>query len=148
MGQSIFNQFWKFENKKNVLFLFPSYFKIIGLSIAVPALFALVFQFEIHSGQFHERVFKLLLILGTFVFTLSKEKYEDERTRDLRFRAFAFSVVLLIGIQVVFPSVMLLFSLTAGDFNPKSFEPFDSYKILFMLLVAQASYFHKFKKEL
>lgn len=148
MKPSTFDKFWNFENKKNVLFLFPSYFKIISLSIAIPVFLALFFQFQLQYGAFYERVFKLLLILSLTIFTLSKEKQEDERMRDLRFRAFAFSVVILIVIQVVFPCIMLLFSLLRGNFNIRSFEPFDSYKLIFFLLLAQASYFHKFKKEL
>jgi hypothetical protein len=141
------NKISNFERKKNVLFLFPNYFKIIGLCIAIPSFIALFFLVDIITGDFYISISEQLTVLGMLLFTLSKENEEDERIRDLRYRAFAFAVVVILVVQVLLPFFIIMVSLLVGN-HKFHFTGLDVYMFMLILLVAQAAYFHKFKKEL
>lgn len=147
MKKSIFEQLWNFEMKKNVLFLLPNYFKFSGLGIAVPSFLAMFFEVSGARQDFYLSITEHLTILGLLMFTLAKEKEEDERIRDLRYRAFAFAVVAILVIQVLLPFFIIMVAWLIGN-HKFHFTGFDVYMFMLILLVAQASYFHKFKKEL
>lgn len=154
MKPSLFDKFWNFENKGHVLFLFPSFFKKLGVAIVFIAFITiLVINNLLEQPLERENLINSLLyksiLIGVALISFSKDKYEDERIASLRFRSYSFALGLFIYIFVAFP---FLHAISDYIHESKGFYDADFYDssffIILFILVSQLMYFYKFKTDL
>lgn len=113
--------------KKSILL--PHWFKIVGITIFLTPFIVLVLikytglTLPINNIQ---ALFITILNLGMFVFAISKDKIEDERTNSLRliasFIAFGFSTL-----GTIFNTLLITFQFENGG-------EYMGYKVVFMSL--------------
>lgn len=113
------------EKKKNELRLLPNYFKKIGLAIILLIIFFVVivgiFFRNTDFIQNHKSEMKIfsfdVLLIGTFLICLAKDKVEDERLILLRTQSMAIAFMFGVGFTIIMPFVELLFGdpITEGD---------------------------------
>lgn len=90
------------KNKNQQLRLLPQYFKIVGISIFLLSIVLLTtsiaFEIQLH-GVFSQLTFDAML-LGLLVFSMAKDKIEDEYIQFLRTQsivwAFFFAILLFV----------------------------------------------------
>lgn len=148
MRQSILKKFCEFEKKGGVFPLLPSSFKLIGIAISVIAILGMIFTY--YYGDDHRIFFKDLLmhtiLIGLFLIVISRDKNEDERIKNLRYRAFAFAFVLGTGLLLLLPFINLMINGLFEEVLEWEFQSF--FFIMSSYLFYYLMYFQIFKKQL
>ncbi|EAS18806.1 hypothetical protein BBFL7_00626 [Flavobacteria bacterium BBFL7] len=150
MKSSILKKFCEFEKKGGVFPLLPAYFIWVGLTVCLLSILGLLlvhFQFE-NPVDFYKNLFMHFILIGLFIITLSRDKNEDERTLQLRYRAFGFAFVLGTFMLLLMPfAAMILDSI--NDRTPLEWEQDQSFFfIISSFLFYYLMYFQIFKKQL
>ena len=148
MKGSVLKKFCEYEKKGGSFPLLP--YKYRWVSITVIVLSAIGYFTRFHLGLLHEDVwrhlFKSFMLLGLLAVIISKEKEEDERISNLRFRAFGFAFVFSLLMFILIPFFTLIKELI---FSKVHFEIEQSVFYIFsMMMFFQAMYFHIFKRQL
>jgi len=85
---------------------FPNYFKKVGLLlIFVSIISCIVYKFILlkKASSLSSHIFLDLLIIGIFLFSIAKEKLEDERITLIRLKAMAGAFVLAVVYVITHP---------------------------------------------
>ncbi|MEO9954544.1 hypothetical protein [Nonlabens sp.] len=150
MEKSFKQKFCDFDKRGLVFPLIATRYKYIGLAIsAISVIGLLSFKLlEIASLDLWSGVFKSFILSGLIITMLSKEKLEDERIKNLRFRAFAFAFLLAVVMIVFMPFAALLIDSVIGRF-PLVWEQDQSvFYIISTMIFFQMMYFNIFKRQL
>lgn len=148
MKGSVLKKFCEYEKKGGSFPLLP--YKYRWVSITVIVLSAIGYFTRFHLGLLPEDVwrhlFKSFMLLGLLAVIISKEKEEDERISNLRFRAFGFAFVFSLLMFILIPFFTLIKELI---FSKVHFEIEQSVFYIFsMMMFFQAMYFQIFKRQL
>ena len=105
------------DKKGGLFIMFSHRFKILGIIISLlsAASFFLVNNYELALKDIFTSLCGNFFLLGFLIIILSKEKYEDERTSQLRLKALSFSFVMTILNILIVPLILLLFQLFMGQ---------------------------------
>lgn len=148
MEKSFKQKLCDFDKKGLVFPLFPHRFKWV--SIAIILLTAIGFfvrtQLDLFPEFIWRHLFKSFLLLGLLVFILCKEKQEDERIKNLRFRAFAFAFVFSMLMFILLPFVSFLKDWI--QMQPTWEKEQNMFYIFSMMMFFQIMYFYIFKRQL
>ena len=103
--------------------LLPNYFKKIGITIITLIIltFIILRIFNVHSSEnqgYYRDFFMNGLLLSMFIMAFSKEKVEDERVRDFRYKSFASA--LIFGLMMTVFQAPIQFFLFYDDYQPLS----------------------------
>lgn len=149
MKKSLKQQLCDIDKKGMVFPLLPSSFKWIGILISILAIVImfLVKYNELEQMELYKDIMMHIILIGLFVMVLAREKNEDERVQQLRYRAFAFSFVLITFILLLMPFIsILLDGLT--DKLPLEWEQQNFFFIMSYYLFFYLAYFQIFKRSL
>src|SRR5690606_27278692 len=129
------------EPIKRKLYLLPNYFKRMGIAIIILASFTFILQTQtqfLSADQDFEIPLTLLLV-GLTLVSFSKEKVEDERIRNIRYRTWAYSFYSIIG-YVVFGRILNYFLESPLEFYNSATA------ILIVILTLNVAYFSTYKE--
>lgn len=145
--------FWNATNEKYFFWLLPYHFKTIGLLVASMALMAFVGINHVYTGipriaLLNEMLYQIM-VLAMLSWSFSKDREEDERIANLRFRSYGFAMGLLVLLFLLQPLIELVieFLFTNDDYVPPLYN-LKFYIFLIGFFVLQSVYFYKFKKDL
>lgn len=142
------------RTKKNVLFLFPAFFRRIGVAMVFCAIITILVinnlleQALEREDLINSLLYKSILIGLTFI-SFSKDRYEDERIASLRFRSYSFAFGLFIYIFVTYPFLYAISDLIHGtkpDYGAVFYN--NAFFSIVFMFVSQLIYFYKLKAEL
>ncbi|WP_405377590.1 hypothetical protein [Nonlabens sp. Asnod3-A02] len=148
MKNSVLNKFCEFEKKGGVFPLLPTSFKWIGVGISISAIIGMLIVY--YQGDelrlFYKDLCMHLVLIGLFILALSRDKHEDERTNQLRYRAFAFAFVLGTGMLLILPFINIILNSFYKDILEWEYQSF--FFIMSSYLFYYLMYFNIFKKQL
>lgn len=143
---------WKSNNEKYLFILLPKYFKIIGALVSFGSIITLLIinniSYDFERINLINEILYYLILLGLIFVSFSKDKYEDERIANLRFRSFSFAVgvmTVLFVFQTLFDDI---FDLIFSNEDHQSGIYDGLFIFIIFLLLAQLLYFYKFKADL
>ncbi|AGC75409.1 hypothetical protein LX97_00107 [Nonlabens dokdonensis] len=148
MKSSALKKFCEFERKGGVFPLLPVSFKWIGIGIAVLAILGLMLT-AYKGGDdivFFKDLLMHMILIGLFILVLSRDKNEDERTNQLRYRAFAFAFVLGSAMLLLLPFIVIFRDGLRGKSLEWEFQSF--FFIMSSYLFYYLMYFKIFKRQL
>ncbi|WP_298955864.1 hypothetical protein [uncultured Nonlabens sp.] len=148
MKKSVLNKFCEFEKKGGVFPLLPASFKYIGTYVSISAIVGLLLVYYLGDElrDFYKEVCMHFVLIGLFLLVLSRDKNEDERTNQLRYRAFAFAFVLGTGMLLILPFIHMLLHGFYQDILEWEYQSF--FFIMASYLFYYLMYFNIFKKQL
>jgi hypothetical protein len=102
--------------RKDKIWLFPNYFKRIGLVVIIFPIIAIIIikVFGIEFTQTQREILKIFsmnfLDLGLLFVAFSKDKIEDELIIQIRFKAMAISFIFAAAYSIMNPLTYLIFN--------------------------------------
>lgn len=150
MRSNFLKNFCEFEKKGGTFPLISYQFKWIGWAIAISAVAALISAKILDSSQaaFYKQLFMHALLIGLFMIVITKDKDEDERINELRYRAFSFAFVLGTAMVLLMPLAAMVLDALAGRL-PLEWEQDQSiFFIMSSFLFYYLMYFQIFKRQL
>ena len=141
----------KMWDKKGGLFIMFSHrFKILGIIISLlsAASFFLVNNYELALKDIFTSLCGNFFLLGFLIIILSKEKYEDERTSQLRLKALSFSFVMTILNILIVPLILLLFQIFMGQESLQWDGNWGSFLTILTLQLYYLICFYRLKQDL
>ncbi len=135
-----------------VYLLLPNYFKKVGVTFIVLGIVGALLVNQIFKvmDQLNELndIILYITLAGFALITFSREKFEDERFANLRYRFIKLALVVVTGLFIFLPlitqTVNYLFFTEVDLRNSWS----SSFFLIGVLFIAQILYFNIFKKQL
>lgn len=148
MKSSVLKKFCEYEKKGGSSPLLPYQYRWVGLGICLIAIVGLLFisMQEIEPSSFYKDLSMHTVLIGLFLLVISRDKNEDERTKQLRYRAFAFSFVLGTVMLLILPFIVILKNSIIGKALEWEFQSF--FFIMSSYLFYYLMYFQIFKRQL
>ncbi|AGC75408.1 hypothetical protein LX97_00106 [Nonlabens dokdonensis] len=152
MSQQNKSTFWRLRNEKHFFFLLPYYGKIIGIVIAIAGFSSMlilhILLTELDRIALLNKIFYSCILLGLIMISFSKDKFEDERIANLRFRSLSFSLGWVAILFVTIPLITMLSDLFFTDLNYEN-GIYDGLPIFIIFInIAHLIYFYIFKRDL
>lgn len=123
----------------------PNYFKKIGYVLFILSFLVLVTNQFIIQQLTITIMAKYGLLTGMLIYSVSKEKIEDELIIKLRMQSYTFAFVIAVVYTLIQPIVNYFFDFIIDD-NKPNFENYGDFNILWFLLSIQLFYFEFTKR--
>ena len=124
----------------------PHRFKKIGVVLSIVSFIGiLIIKFTSNIPEF-KFIFIYGMIIGLLLYSISKDKIEDEFITQLRMQSYTFAFIIGVFFILIQPLINYIVDLTIKSNDPH-FEDFGDYQILLFLLLIQVFYF-EFSKRL
>lgn len=138
------------DKKGGLFIMFSHRFKILGIIISLlsAASFFLVNNYELALKDIFTSLCGNFFLLGFLIIILSKEKYEDERTSQLRLKALSFSFVMTILNILIVPLILLLFQIFMGQESLQWDGNWGSFLTILTLQLYYLICFYRLKQDL
>jgi hypothetical protein len=152
MSQQNKSNLWRLRNEKHFFFLLPYYGKTIGVLTSMAAIISMLLVnnilTEFERMALLNKIFYSFILLGLTMISFSKDKNEDERIANLRFRSLSFSLGLMMLLFIIEPLIIMLVDLFFTDLNYEK-GIYDGLPIFIIAInIGHLIYFYLFKKDL
>lgn len=124
----------------------PNYFKKVGYILFILSFIVLLTNQFIIEELIVTLIAKYGMLIGMLIYSVSKEKIEDELIVKLRSQSYTFAFIIGVIYTLIQPVVNYLFDFIIDD-NKPNFENYGDFNILWFLLSIQLFYF-EFQKRL
>jgi len=123
----------------------PNYFKKIGYVLFILSFLVLITNQFIIQQLTITILAKYGLLTGMLIYSVSKEKIEDELVIKLRMQSYTFAFIIAVIYTLIQPIVNYLVDFIIDD-NKPDFENYGDFNILWFLLSIQLFYFEFTKR--
>lgn len=150
MKDGFLKRFCEYEKKGGSFPLLSYRLKWVGFGICLTAIVGLLFIAlqEIDHTSFYKELLMHIILIGLLFIVLAREKNEDERIHNLRYRAFAFAFILGTVMLLLMPLAAIVLDTIAGRL-PLEWEQDQSFFfIISSYLFYYLMYFQIFKRQL
>ena len=131
-------------------FRLPKEFKKVGLVAAILTfVFLLSYKFIGSDTLIVKDILRSLILLFLLLATLSKDKFEDEYSRHLRFQSFLIAFVFTTAYAILIPLIAILLDFVIVNFKSEgnvSFYKISAFEVLFTILGMQLLCFEALKR--